>query len=317
MKQYTRITEEERRLIESGIKSRISIREIAKNIGRPPKTLSKEIQRNGGYLGYHSAQAHFNRNRSNRANYSKIRSNASMEQYIRNNLGIWTPEIIAYKWNNNNLSKISHESIYVWIYKQQDSLYLKLPRQKKERGLKPQRSKSKIPNRVSIHVRPDNINDRSEVGHYEGDLMFQKGNQSQNICSIVERKSRKIMLIKNTSKRSDVVVEGIKFANKKSKHPIASMTLDNGNEFANHAELGIDIYFCDPGSPWQKGAIENVNGILRRYIDYKLDINNIDQQMLDSVADTINNRPRKILGFLSANEMFEKLYSEKLKSVTF
>ena len=125
-----------------------------------------------------------------------------------------------------------------------------------------------------------------------------------------------ITLRKNESKQSNVVIESLKDIKAKNKYPINTVTFDNGSEFTNHSELGVDTYFCDPGSPWQKGSIENFNGILRRYIDYRIDINEITQEMLDSVANKINNKPRKILDFLTPNEMIDRLYKQKLLSVT-
>jgi IS30 family transposase len=317
MSYYSRITKQERCLIEMGIKKNLSRRAIAKSIERSVTSVSKEIKKNGGYLGYYAVKAHYERAGSNRAGFSKIDANPDLANFIRSNLKRFAPEIIANKWNNQNDSGISHESIYTWIYKQDDTLYLQLPRKKKKRGLRPQRSKSKIPDRISIHQRPDHINDRSEVGHYEGDLVFQRGNQSQNIFTMVERKSRKVTFIKNTSKRSDVVIGGIRRVQAKSLYPMNTMTFDNGSEFTNHSELGVDTYFCDPGSPWQKGAIENVNSMLRQKLDYRIDINTIDQEMLDSIADIINNTPRKILGFLTPNEVFEDLFRKKLDGVAF
>jgi IS30 family transposase len=290
------------------------MREIARQIERPPKTVSKEINRNGGYLGYYAPKAHERSKTSNRKGYSKIDENPELANYIRLKLKEgWSPEVISEKWNaQNEKTTISHESIYTWVYNQKDNLYLLLPKKKKKRGKKPQRSKSKIPNRTPIKERPELINNRSEVGHYEGDLVFQQGNQSQNILSIVERKSRMIILKKNESKHSEVVMEALKNVCEKSKYPIKSITFDNGSEFSHHSKLGIDTFFCDPGSPWQKGAIENVNGILRRYIDFRENANNITQEMLDSVADIINNKPRKILNFLTPKEAFERFYNEKL-----
>jgi transposase, IS30 family len=317
MNKYTRITKQERILIEKGICSGKSKTAIAKTIGRPTKTVSMEIDRNGGCLRYYAERADNNKKPSNREGYSKIDETPGLAAYIRENLAEWSPEIIAEKWSCVNEIKVSHESIYTWIYNQEDDLYLKLPRRKKKRGLRPQRNKSKIPNRVSIDERPQHINDRSELGHYEGDLMFQQGNQSQNICSLVERKSRKIILIKNSSKRSDEVIGNIKAASLQEKNAMDTITFDNGSEFSKHSNLGLETYFCDPGSPWQKGAVENVNGMVRRYIDYRIDINQVDQEMLNIVADKINNRPRKILGFLTPNQVFETLYKEKLDSVTF
>jgi transposase, IS30 family len=319
MDNYSRISYQERCLIETGVRSRKSRRAIAKSIGRPPKTVGEEIDRNGGYLGYYAAQAEFEKTRSNRAGYSKIEAIPGLPEYIRCKLKErWSPESIAAKWNQENGdSTISHESIYAWVYKQEDDLYLSLSRKKKKRGLKPQRSKSKIPNRTSIHVRPEHINNRSEIGHYEADLVFQKGNQSQNILSLVERKSRMIVLIKNNSKHSEVVMKALKNKVSKHKYPVHTITFDNGSEFTNHSELGIDTYFCDPGSPWQKGAIENVNGILRTYLDYRINPETITQEMLDSIAEHINNKPRKILNFLTPNEAAQKIYNENLEGVTF
>jgi IS30 family transposase len=319
MRKYTRITEQERCLIEIGIRQGKSIRAIARRLDRPAKTISAEIKRNGGYLGYYAVKAHHERRQSNKKGYSKIDSNLLLINYIKEKLKEkWSPEVIAGRWNKKKKGqKISHESIYVWIYKQPNDLYSYLARSKKKRGLRPQRSKSNIPDRVSIHQRPEAINGRTEAGHYEGDLVFQQGNGSQNILTVVERKSRMVIFKKNDSKHSDVVVGALRDVQLKSKYPMKSLTLDNGTEFTRHANLKMTTYFCDPGSPWQKGSVENMNGILRRYIDYRIDANIIDQEMLDSVANMINNKPRKILGFLTPNEVISQLYNEKSGCVTF
>ena len=221
MNYYSRITKQERCLIEMGIRSGKSRRSIAARIGRPPKTVSEEIRMNGGYLGYYSAQAHYERNKSNRAGHSKIDADLRLADCIRDKLALgWSPEVIAGRWKKENHgSHISHESVYTWIYKQAGDLYMQLPRKKKKRGLKPQRSKSPIPNRVSIHQRPEIINNRSEVGHFEGDLMFQQGNKSQNILTVIERKSRMIILKKNSSKHSDKIMESLKDIKSKDKYP--------------------------------------------------------------------------------------------------
>lgn len=317
MNYYSRITKQERCLIEMGVRSGKSRRSIAVRIGRPPKTVSEEIRRNGGYLGYYSAQAHYERNKSNRAGHSKIDSNLRLAGYIRDKLGLgWSPEVIAGRWKKeNDVHGISHESIYTWVYRQAGDLYMQLPRKKKKRGLRPQRSSSLIPNRTSIHQRPEVINNRSEMGHFEGDLIFQQGNLSQNILAVIERKSRMLILKKNESKHSEKIMD--KLRDIRSKYPMKTITFDNGSEFSSHSKLGIDTYFCDPASPWQKGAIEHANGIVRRYIDYRIDINKIDQKMLDFVANLINNKPRKILGFLTPNEAAASLFREKLEGVTF
>lgn len=319
MNNYTRLTEKERLLIEMYVRENRGIREIGRLVGRCGKTISLEIQRNGGYLRYYAPQAHANRVISNREGYSKISENPQLESYIRSRLQErWAPEIIAGKWNLENQDlTISYEAIYQWVYNQAGDLYKLLPRQKKIRGLKPQRSKSKIPNRVSIHTRPNAINNRSELGHWECDLVFQQGNQSQNILSAIERKTRLVVLKKNQSKHSEIVIKALQDVQSNSEYPMKTMTFDNGNEFAMHEKLEIPTYFCDPAAPYQKGSIENINGIIRRYVDYRLDANNITQEMLDSVAEKLNNKPRKILGFLTPNEMMANLYKENFQSVTF
>lgn len=319
MEKYTRLTEKERCLIQMGIRAGKGLREIGRSIGRPAKTISQEIKRNGGYYRYYAAEAHANRTISNKSGYSKISANQTLSQYIQEKLQIgWSPEVIAGRWNRKNHDlHITHESIYQWVYEQGNNLYLCLPRKKKKRGLKPQRSKSKIPNRTSIHQRPEVINDRSEPGHYESDLVFQQGNKSQNILSVIERKSRMVVLRKNKSKHSAVVIGALQDVQAKNRYPMISVTLDNGSEFTEHEKLGIPTYFCDPGAPYQKGAVENINGIVRRYIDYRINPDLITQEMLDEVSDMINNKPRKILDFLTPNEAMENLYKEKLVGVTF
>lgn len=318
MKKYTRLTEKERVLIDFYIRQRFSIRAIAAKIDRPVKTVALEVKRNGGWLRYCPELAHLKRNRSNRKGYSKIDDSPELIEYIRKKLEEgWSPEIIAGRLKKeNNKITISHESIYQWIYKQQN-LYQLLPRGKRKRGLKPQRCKSKIPNRISVHERPEAINNRSEIGHYEADLVFQKGNQSQNILSVIERKTRMVSLKKNNSKKSEVVINSLKAIQKEVIQTIKTVTFDNGTEFTNHSDLGVKTFFCDPGSPWQKGAVENINAMVRRYLDYRIDAQDVTQKMLDVVADKINSRPRKIFNFLSSNEVVANLYNEKLQGVTF
>jgi IS30 family transposase len=125
MNHYTRLTEKERYSIENGIRSGKPMREIARQIERPPKTVSKEINRNGGYLGYYAPKAHERSKTSNRKGYSKIDENPELANYIRSKLKEgWSPEVISEKWNaQNEKTTISHESIYTWVYNQKDNLY--------------------------------------------------------------------------------------------------------------------------------------------------------------------------------------------------
>jgi len=319
MKNYNRLTEQDRCMIENGIRKRMSIGSIACSIDRNKSTVSREINKNGGIFKYYAPKSQYKRVRSNRLGQSKIDSSQALKQYVLRKLKLgWSPKVIAGRWNmENDGIKISHETIYTWIYEIDNNLYLLLSRKKKKRGLKPQRNKSKIKDRISIHQRPCFIGDRSELGHWEGDLAFQKGNRSQNITTLVERKTRLTIFIKNESKHSNVVIKNIKNVQNKLSKAMKTITFDNGSEFALHRHIGIDTYFCDPGSPWQKGAVENANGILRKLLDYRTNASQITQDTLNLIAKKLNNTPREILGFLTPMEYFKKLYNGKLGSVAF
>lgn len=319
MKNYNRLTEQERYAIENGIRKRMSIGAIADSIDRVKSTVSREINKNGRIFRYYAAQSQYEKIGSNRANRSKIEYNIVLKQYIMCKLDLgWSPKVIAGRWNlGNPRVKVSHETIYTWVYKQNNNLHLLLSRKKKKRGFKPQRNKSKIKNRVSIHQRPLLVKDRSELGHWEGDLAFQKGNRSQNITTLIERKTRLTIFIKNNSKHPDIVIKNIKKIQRKMGKAMKTITFDNGSEFALHRDIGIDTYFCDPDSPWQKGAVENANGILRRLLDYRVNASQITQSTLNLITKKLNNIPREILGFLTPVEFFNKVYNGKLKGVAF
>ena len=313
MTKYIRLTEKERCAIEQGIISRKSIRDIARGIERPAKTVSNELKRNGGKKNYYAVKAHNNRIISNKKGYSKIEINIDLKRYIEEKLKLqWSPEIIAGRWNIEHPDcTISCESIYRWIYTQKNDLYKLLRRKKKHRGKRPQRFRARIEDRVSIIDRPEVIDDRGRFGDCEGDLVFQQGNQSHNFLTVIERKSRMVFIKKNDSKHSDTVLESLKQIKNQALFPILSMTFDNGKEFSQHNKLGCSTYFCDPGSPWQKGAIENFNGIVRQYLDYRVDPTTISQTDLDYISSLINNRPRKILNFLTPYEVIKQHLLEK------
>jgi IS30 family transposase len=216
----------------------------------------------------------------------------------------WSPVAIAGRWSlehpNNTITK---EAIYSWIYGPTGralGLPKLLPNAKPKRGrIRAKKSKSHIPDRVSIHVRPEAINSRSELGHMEGDLMFNSGSQTSNILTLVDRQSRLVMMIKNESKKTAVVIAAT--AREVQKLGAKSITFDNGSEFSSHRKLneqqGIETYFCDPGAPWQKGSVENMNKQIRRFLPFKRHANEVTQKIADHVASILNNIPRKILGF--------------------
>lgn len=317
-----RLTEINRIRIESGIISRQSIRAIAASIDKSASTISREVRRNGGCFRYYAGRAHQRSKLSNKKGYSKIEASPDLKAYIIEKVQQkWAPGVIAGRWNlNDSKPNISTEAIYAWIYSDHAKtlkLYEHLPRRKRKRGQRKTRPERRPQNKASVHDRPQHINDRIEIGHQEMDLVFQQGNGSQNILTCVDRKSRYVQMIKNNSKHAHVVAQAINKIRSSNAVPIKSITFDNGSEFANHKELGTDTYFCDPGCPWQKGSIENFNGILRRHLDYRVPAEDITQETIDQIAHHINNIPRKILGFLTPLEVLKNSYRQKSDCVAF
>jgi transposase, IS30 family len=321
MKKYSRLTEIDRYHIEEGVKKNLSRGAIARSIGRFTSVVSREIKKNGGYLGYYKEKAQKKSSESKKKGYLKIEEHAILKEYIIMKLKEkWAPEVIAGRWklDHPDEESVSSESIYAWIHCDKTKnlkLYQYLARMKKTRGKRRQKIVTKPENKVSVHVRPQEINERKDVGHCEGDLVFQQGNGSQNLLTVIDRKTRFAQIIKCESKHAQVVNGGLKSILTNSLCPIKSLTFDNGSEFAKHKELQVPAYFCDPASPWQKGSIEHFNGIVRRHLDYRVPIESVTQHLLDSIAHSINSIPRKILGYLSPYEALKNSYNQKSEGV--
>ena len=306
---------QEHRKIYSGLCVQKTPRQIALSIDRHFTTIYREIARNSDAIGYlPPAEAFERQQKKKNKRCTKIDQNAVLQKYIYEMLiAKMGPKVIAATWNKqNNDVKISHESIYSWLYKPgREELCKLLPRAKRKRGLAQKRlKKSNIPERVSIHDRPLGLADRQSDGHFEADLVFNKGSMSKNILTLIDRKSRLVTLIKNETKNSALVIGGI--LKHVARLAIKNITFDNGSEFTLHTKLrnqhAIGTFFCDPGSPWQKGSIEQFNGMLRRHIPFKVAPEAISQKMLDQIGFSINHTPREILGFLTPCEVFNKTF---------
>ena len=211
---------------------------------------------------------------------------------------------------------LSYESIYRHIYTHPQGIINKkliklLVRQKPRRKKSKKRdcNRDRIKEGISIEQRPDAVNDRQEVGHWEGDLLIGT-NYNSCIGSIVERKTRYTILVKLKNKKSKTV--RIAFAKKLNKQPELfkkTMTYDNGTEMAEHKRLtkqtGMDIYFAHAYSSWERGTNENTNGLVRRFYSKKTDFNMVSSTDLKKLQDHLNNRPRKVLGYYTSNEMYQ------------
>ena len=281
--------------------------DIAKILGRHKSTISRELNRfKGQELGYLPDKAHMQYQSKlfrNKALFlcPKLQELA-IEKLTKDR---WSPEQISGRLKQQNSPIcVCTETIYKFIYSPR-GIELNLPtflkQCRKKRGFRKSRKAgtSRIIGLVPISERPNKIESRKEFGHWEGDLVIFGTTRPSNISCLVERKTRYTKIIANGSKRTDEVMPKIK----QSFALHRSVTFDRGMEFASHKILDTKTYFCNPGSPWQKGSVENMNGRIRQLMPTTKTPLFIKQEHVDSVAYLLNNTPRKILGFKTPQEL--------------
>lgn len=288
--------------------------EIARIMGRHRATIGRELKRNSlPRAGYKPAAAdHMAFTRRRRK--SKIERLSPLGKHVRDHLAMgWSPEQIAGRLRLTGTEHtISHESIYRFIYRRsvrREKLYRYLARAKASRGRRYfKRRREPIAGRRSIHQRGQAIDNRQVFGHWEGDLM-QFRTQRGNLLTLVERQSRLTLAAPLPTKTAQDTADSL--AGVFAALPAAarrSITFDNGSEFANHdklqQELAMQTFFCDPHSPWQRGSIENANGVLRRDLPRKTELKDYSHQDINDIVWAINTTPRKCLGYLSPAEAF-------------
>jgi len=312
----------DREEISRGLAGDLSLRFIATQLGRSPSTISREVKRNGGYGSYRAAQADQSAwDRACRPKRCKLAGNRQLSRIVAVKLKRnWSPEQIAgwlkIKYPGDEYNHVSHETIYRSLFiqtrgvlKKELQRYLRTQRairRSKLSSLK-KHGLGKIRNAISISVRPESVEDRAVPGHWEGDLIG--GSKNSYIATLVERHSRYVMMAKVRNKDTESVVSAlIKQSKKLPKELYKSLTWDRGTELADHQrftmETNIDVYFCDPSSPWQRGSNENTNRLLRQYFPRGTDLSVHPQTKLNAVARQLNERPRKTLNFESPAERF-------------
>ena len=323
---YTELSVEERATIQVGQYQGLSQREIARMLGRSPSTISRELRRNrslnGRYVA-HVAQAHTRERRKVcRPARKLVLGNERFELVLHLLRERFSPEQIAGKLR---VMKINFEEAYVCretIYKAIYAMPVGELRRELVQCLRQGKStrrpraggvdrRGQIPDMVSIHLRPPEVEDRLMPGHWEGDLIKGKNNASA-VGTLVERSSGYLMLVKMNDATATSAVEG--FSAALNGMPLAarkSMTYDQGKEMARHAELtqktGIAVYFADPHSPWQRGTNENTNGLVRQFLPKGTDLSRYTQEELDKFAYLLNIRPRKRFNWLCPIEVFTQL----------
>ncbi len=314
----------EREDISRGVVAGQSIRSIASALGRAPSTVSREINRNGGRRGYRASKADQAAwDRAHRPKRCKLVENRALARIVAKKLQqSWSPEQIAgwlkRTYQNDENYQVSHETIYRSLFIQargalKKELLQHLRRKRVMRRSRHHTQKTddhgRITNTVSISERPASVEDRAVPGHWEGDLI--SGTRNTHIATLVERHTRYVMLAKVNGKDTETVINAlIKQAHNLPRELYKSLTWDRGKEMADHERFtlatDIDVYFCDPQSPWQRGSNENTNGLLRQYFPKGTDLSVHSQAKLNAVARQLNERPRKTLDYETPAERFSQ-----------
>jgi IS30 family transposase len=316
------LTLSDREEISRGIVAEQSIRSIAAPLGCSPSTVSREIARNGGHQRYRAAAADkrawaeaLRPKACKLARYPRLRH--AVARKLRQN---WSPAQIAgwlkKTYPEDETYHVSPETIYRSLFVQargvlkkelMQHLRSKRPIRRSRHATQKADQRGRIPDAVSISQRPASIEDRAVPGHWEGDLIC--GSNNSYIVTLVERHSRYVLLAKVASRDTQIVIAAlIKQAKKLPDELYKSLTWDRGKELSDHKHFtlatDIDVYFCDPQSPWQRGSNENTNGLLRQYFPKSTDLSPHSQAHLNKVARQLNERPRKTLDFETPAERF-------------
>ena len=305
----------DREEISRGVAAGASGRAIARALGRAPSTISREIRRHAGRTQYRAAHADAEAWQwAARPKRCRLAAHARLCAVVATQLRArWSPQQIAgwlvTEYPDDPTMRVSHETIYRSLYLQARGVLKKelvehLRRRhrlrRRRNAVRTGQAREGIIDAVSIAERPAAIEDRAIPGHWEGDLLA--GAKNSHIATLVERHSRYLLLVRVAGKDTTSVVAAlIRQVQQLPAGLMASLTWDRGMEMAQHARFTIatdvQVYFCDPKSPWQRGSNENTNGLLRQYFPHGTDLQHFSQRELDAVALSLNTRPRQTLGF--------------------
>ena len=308
------LTFREREEISRGIAAGDSARRIALRLGRAPSTVTRELERHGGRPRYRAADADRRAwKRARRPQRCKLARRPALRRIVAAKLEQdWSPEQIAgwlkLAFPDDQTMQVSHETIYLTLFiqargalKRELLAHLRRSRSiRRPRSAHRNRGQGRILAAVSIRERPPEAADRAVPGHWEGDLLA--GASNSHVATLVERHSRFCMLVAVDGKDTRSVTRALARHMRVLPEQLrASLTWDRGMEMAAHARFTIatdvQVYFCDPQSPWQRGSNENTNGLLRQYLPKGTDLSNLTQPQLDAIAAKLNTRPRRTLGF--------------------
>jgi len=320
-KSYTHLQPEERLTLAALHQQGHSRRAIARQLGRSPSTICRELQRNTSPSGYASRTAQaICRKRRKAAKHCKLRPDGLLWAVVAPMLHeCWSPRQIAYTLKRQSAqgekkhyacAETIYQAIYAYPAGELRSDLIALLRQGRNRRRPRTCGKNRrgIADMASINIRPPEVDERIVPGHWEADLIKGTANKSA-IGVLLERKSRFVLLCRMPDATATSVLAAFSRKLDKIPEPLRqTLTCDQGREMTCHKELtkatGMKVYFCDPHSPWQKGSCENMNGLLRQYLPKQEDLSLYTQQQLDAIADKLNNRPRQILDWDTPYQVF-------------
>ena len=303
----------EREEISRGLAAGWSYREIGRRLDRPASTISREIGRNGGADSYRANRADdLAWDRARRPKHCVLATNAALRQLVAQRLvQRWSPEQIAawlkLEFPAEESLRVSHETIYRSLFiqargalKKELCAHLRTHRKMRRSKALVVAPRGGIVDAVSIRERPAEVEDRAIPGHWEGDLV--SGSNNSHVATLVERRTRFVMLVKVKGRDTASVVSALsRQVQSLPKELRKSLTWDRGTEMAGHKDFtvatDVQVYFCDPQSPWQRGSNENTNGLLRQYLPHGTDLSVHSQAALNKIALSLNQRPRETLGF--------------------
>lgn len=321
----SRLSLEDRELIARGLARGESFRQIARWVGCAPSSISREVAAHGGRDGYEAMRADIGAwAAARRPKVCRLATHRPLRRRVAHLLGKqWSPRQISARLREDHPHQpelhVSHETIYRSLYIQSRNVLKKeltqeLRRRRRVRvartATRKGQGRGQIVDAIPISQRPPEVADRAVPGHWEGDLIAGRGHS--HIATLVERATRFVILVKVPSKETTAVVPAlIRQIKRLPTHLKRSLTWDRGTELAHHrvfsVATGVQVYFCDPQSPWQRGSNENTNGLLRQYFPRSADLSTFSQRQLDAVADRLNGRPRETLGWRTPAEMIQQV----------
>lgn len=323
---YKQLTDPQRYQIESYLKANCNITQIAKQLDVHKSTISRELKRNGKKRAYNASHAIEVSKERRKEAYKHSVFDANMKRYIIDKMTNkqWSPQQIKGRCDLQGVAMVSVERIYQYIYCDQVQggllyQYLRTARRKRKKRLHTKHQRGQIPNRVMIDKRPEIVAAKARFGDWEADTIIGKNHKSA-IVTLTERKSQFELMAKTDRTKAVSIKKQIINLLAPFKEQVKTITSDNGKEFTLHQQIAkkleAQFFFAHPYSPWQRGLNEYNNKLIRQYLPKKTDFNKVKHQTINMIISKLNNRPRKLLGYKTPNEVFLTNFNQSVALIT-